>query len=182
MITDEFLDQYEFTCDRCGYVWRETYDVRHLEDEQGGTWDHYSVAGVPTASPKARAVCRSCGQPTVHYRLVDRREVANVPVGITVAAHATPAPSAPPSKDGKPTSGTASADDVLERLGASREGFSSDEAQRMLASVGPNAIAEERRSLLSELGSFFWGPIPWMIEVADVLSAILRHWDDVASS
>lgn len=62
---------------------------------------------------------------------------------------------------------------------ASSEGLSSEEARRRLASVGPNAIAEKRRSALSELAGFFWGPIPWMIEVADVLSAILRHWDDV---
>ncbi len=26
--------------------------------------------------------------------------------------------------------------------------------------------------------SYFWGPIPWMIEVAVVLSAIARHWPD----
>jgi len=28
--------------------------------------------------------------------------------------------------------------------------------------------------------SFFWGPIPWMIEVAVVLSAVVRHWADFA--
>ena len=26
--------------------------------------------------------------------------------------------------------------------------------------------------------SYFWGPIPWMIEVAVVLSGIVRHWPD----
>ena len=26
--------------------------------------------------------------------------------------------------------------------------------------------------------TYFWGPIPWMIEVAVILSAIARHWPD----
>jgi H+-transporting ATPase len=65
------------------------------------------------------------------------------------------------------------------RLDTDGGGLSSAEAQRRLASVGPNAI-EERRKGLSELAPFFWGPIPWMIEVALVLSALLRHWADVA--
>jgi H+-transporting ATPase len=26
--------------------------------------------------------------------------------------------------------------------------------------------------------SYFWGPIPWMIEAAVVLSALVRHWPD----
>jgi H+-transporting ATPase len=70
--------------------------------------------------------------------------------------------------------------DVLAGLETSEAGLSGDEARRRLASVGPNAIAEKRRSVLKELAGFFWGPIPWMIEVADLLSGILRHWDDVA--
>ena len=30
------------------------------------------------------------------------------------------------------------------------------------------------------LRAFFWGPIPWMIEIAAVLSAVLGHWGDLA--
>jgi H+-transporting ATPase len=26
--------------------------------------------------------------------------------------------------------------------------------------------------------SYFWGPIPWMIEIAAVLSAVVQHWAD----
>ena len=26
--------------------------------------------------------------------------------------------------------------------------------------------------------SYFWGPIPWMIEVAVILSGVVRHWLD----
>ena len=69
---------------------------------------------------------------------------------------------------------------VLERLHADAGGLTSAEAKRRLQEVGPNAIPEKRRSLLVQLASYFWGPIPWMIEVADLLSGILGHWDDLA--
>ncbi len=26
--------------------------------------------------------------------------------------------------------------------------------------------------------SYFWGPIPWMIEVAVILSGVVQHWPD----
>ena len=72
----------------------------------------------------------------------------------------------------------ADVDSVLARLETSRQGLSAGEAARRLTETGPNAIPEKHRSVLAELGAFFWGPIPWMIEVALVLSAILRHWAD----
>jgi Cation transporter/ATPase, N-terminus len=64
------------------------------------------------------------------------------------------------------TAAGADADLVLAGLKTSRQGLTAAEAARRLAETGPNAIPEEHRSLLAELGSFFWGPIPWMIEVA----------------
>jgi H+-transporting ATPase len=69
---------------------------------------------------------------------------------------------------------------ALAELQTSSAGLSGEEAQARLQHYGPNAIEERRRSALAELASFFWGPIPWMIEVAALLSGILRHWDDVA--
>jgi hypothetical protein len=36
---------------------------------------------------------------------------------------------------------------------------------------------EEDQSLLKFL-SYFWGPIPWMIEAAVILSGVVRHWPD----
>jgi H+-transporting ATPase len=57
-------------------------------------------------------------------------------------------------------------------------GLSSDEAARLLAQYGPNALREEHTSVLRRILSYFWGPIPWMIEVAALLSALVRHWPD----
>ncbi|HVZ51015.1 MAG TPA: plasma-membrane proton-efflux P-type ATPase [Pseudolabrys sp.] len=59
-------------------------------------------------------------------------------------------------------------------------GLSEQEAARRLAIVGPNKLAERRESALARLAKFFWGPIPWMIEAAALLSALVRHWDDLA--
>ncbi len=44
--------------------------------------------------------------------------------------------------------------------------------------TGPNELAEKRTSLLLTFLGYFWAPIPWMIEVALVLSAAARHWAD----
>ena len=57
-------------------------------------------------------------------------------------------------------------------------GLSSAEAAARLGRYGPNALEERRVSVLKRLLGYFWGPIPWMIEVAAVLSAIVQHWPD----
>ncbi len=59
-------------------------------------------------------------------------------------------------------------------------GLSEAEASRRLAQYGENALAEYHESAFQRLAGFFWGPIPWMIEVAAVLSAALGHWADLA--
>jgi H+-transporting ATPase len=60
------------------------------------------------------------------------------------------------------------------------EGLSSAEAAQRLEQYGPNEIPAERRSLLLEIGSHFWGPIPWMIEAALVLTGLVHRWADFA--
>jgi H+-transporting ATPase len=57
-------------------------------------------------------------------------------------------------------------------------GLSEAEAARRLQRYGPNAIEERRQNPLTRFLTYFWGPIPWMIEIAAVLSALVRHWDD----
>ncbi len=58
------------------------------------------------------------------------------------------------------------------------QGLSSDEAAQRLAQYGPNALEDKQVSMLRRLLGYFWGPIPWMIEVAAVLSALVQHWAD----
>jgi H+-transporting ATPase len=59
-------------------------------------------------------------------------------------------------------------------------GLSEAEAAKRLAQYGENALAEHHVSVLERLAHFFWGPIPWMIEIAALLSGLLRHWDDLS--
>ncbi len=69
-------------------------------------------------------------------------------------------------------------DQVEQQLGSSPVGLSQAEATRRLAQYGPNEIEERKTSAILKLLSYFWGPIPWMIEVAVVLSGVVRHWPD----
>ena len=43
---------------------------------------------------------------------------------------------------------------------------------------GPNELEEKKTNPFLKFLSYFWGPIPWMIEAAVVLSAVARHWPD----
>jgi H+-transporting ATPase len=68
--------------------------------------------------------------------------------------------------------------EVEKRLGSSAKGLSQAEAQKRLAKYGPNEIKEKKDNLFLKFLSYFWGPIPWMIEGAVILSGVVRHWLD----
>lgn len=68
--------------------------------------------------------------------------------------------------------------DLKKILAASPDGLSQAEAEKRLAQYGANEIEEKETSALLKFLSYFWGPIPWMIEAAVILSAIDRHWPD----
>jgi H+-transporting ATPase len=72
----------------------------------------------------------------------------------------------------------ASIDELFQKLSSSEKGLTSSEAQNRLQQYGYNEIAEKKVNPLLKLLSYFWGPIPWMIEVAVILSALVRHWPD----
>ena len=69
-------------------------------------------------------------------------------------------------------------DDVLKVLETSMDGLSSKEARKRLEEYGPNEIPEKKVNPIIKFLSYFWGPIPWMIEIAAVLSAVVQHWAD----
>ena len=64
------------------------------------------------------------------------------------------------------------------RLRTSPEGLTREDAQARLTRYGPNQIPEAKRSALRQFLSYFWGPIPWMIEAAAVLSVLDERWPD----
>jgi len=69
-------------------------------------------------------------------------------------------------------------DSASPKAGGGPPGLTEREAARRLAEYGANALQEARVHPLAKLLSYFWGPIPWMIEVAAVLSAAVQHWAD----
>ena len=58
------------------------------------------------------------------------------------------------------------------------KGLSTEEAKERLKKYGYNEIKEKEESWAHRLFRRFWGPIPWMIEVAAFLSAIAKRWED----
>ena len=71
--------------------------------------------------------------------------------------------------------------EALEKLSVDPdEGLSEDEVKKRQHKYGKNTIEEEDSKPLLEFLSHFWGPIPWMIEVAVILSAIAGRWEDFA--
>ncbi len=67
---------------------------------------------------------------------------------------------------------------VEQELHSSPNGLANDEAKRRLTQYGLNEIIEKKTNLFLKFLSYFWGPIPWMIEAAVVLSGFVRHWPD----
>lgn len=71
-----------------------------------------------------------------------------------------------------------SLDELKSSLGAAPDGLSQTEIQRRLAQFGYNEILEKKVNPIIKFLSYFWGPIPWMIEIAMILSALDHEWDN----
>ncbi len=72
-----------------------------------------------------------------------------------------------------------SPEELFTALGSTPRGLSSAAAETRLEEFGPNALEEKKINPIIKFLKYFWGPIPWMIEVAAVLSVIVRKWDDL---
>ena len=64
------------------------------------------------------------------------------------------------------------------RLQAAANGLGAAEVKQRLAQYGYNELPEKKRNPFLEFISHFWGPIPWMIEAAAILSAVVHHLAD----
>jgi H+-transporting ATPase len=64
------------------------------------------------------------------------------------------------------------------KLGSTPDGLSTAEAKKRLTQYGPNEIVEKKTNEFLKFLTYFWGPIPWMIEAAVILSGVVRHWLD----
>jgi len=108
-------------------------------------------------------------------------QLAAVPVTAVDASPApTPAAASPaPTGTATPTTlGPAAIAAELAKLGTSPKGLSPDEAKGRLEKVGPNAIVAKEENRWTKLIGYFWGPIPWMIEAAAIISLARLDWPD----
>ncbi len=92
----------------------------------------------------------------------------------------TPAKEDAPAKKAKqPDKATMPLEDLLDQLQFSPDGLDASQVRERLEKYGYNEIPEKRHSPVLEFLSYFWGPIPVMIEIAAALSGYLQHWPDV---
>jgi H+-transporting ATPase len=72
----------------------------------------------------------------------------------------------------------ASIDQLFKDLSSSKKGLSASEAEKRIQEVGPNEIVEKKVNPIVKFLLYFWGPIPWMIEAAAIMSIIIHHMAD----
>ncbi|MFW6113903.1 MAG: cation-transporting P-type ATPase, partial [Actinomycetota bacterium] len=68
-----------------------------------------------------------------------------------------------------------SLEDTFRALGTSPRGLSEDEAEERIEVYGYNEVAGEKRAPITEFLLHYWGPMPWLLELAMILSFLLEH-------
>jgi H+-transporting ATPase len=71
-----------------------------------------------------------------------------------------------------------SIDELYDSLDSSSKGLASGEAKERFEKYGPNELLEKKTNPILKFLRYFWGPIPFMIEAAMILSVIVQHWPD----
>jgi len=69
-------------------------------------------------------------------------------------------------------------DEIFKKFESADSGISESSVKERIKLYGYNEIEEKRINPFIKILSYFWGPIPWMIEFAAILSAIIQHWED----
>ena len=82
-------------------------------------------------------------------------------------------------KSGNSAKASISNEELLKKLDVSpQSGLSDEQIQKRIEKYGYNELVEKKVHPFLKFLSFFWGPIPWMIEAAVILSAIVGDWTD----
>ena len=66
--------------------------------------------------------------------------------------------------------------DALRLLETSADGLTDSEVQRRLQIFGLNEVAEKKKNTVVEFLLRYWGPMPWLLELAIVFSIVLKHY------
>lgn len=71
-----------------------------------------------------------------------------------------------------------SIDETFNTFSSNENGLIDSSLQERLNDYGYNELEEKKVNPILKFLRYFWGPIPWMIEVAAILSAVIHHWED----
>lgn len=71
------------------------------------------------------------------------------------------------------------AENIFDRLHTSDNGLSEDEVKQRRLQYGYNELAEKQENPIIVFLKYFWGPIPWMIELAVLLSGLTQQWTNM---
>jgi H+-transporting ATPase len=82
-------------------------------------------------------------------------------------------------QDNQPDAKDVPISELLRSLSTTEKGLTGGEAESRLQRYGRNEIVEKQRSAVAAFLRYFWGPIPWMIEAAAIISAVIQRWDDL---
>ena len=73
-----------------------------------------------------------------------------------------------------------SSEDVASSLGSGKKGLTEAEASDRISRFGPNEIREEKKNPVRQFLKRYWGPMPWLLEFAMVLTFFVRHYTEGA--
>ena len=71
-----------------------------------------------------------------------------------------------------------SPEDVASALGCGKDGISETEAADRISRLGPNEIQEEKKNPVKQFLKRYWGPMPWLLEFAMVLTIFVKHYTE----
>ncbi|MBC3795785.1 plasma-membrane proton-efflux P-type ATPase [Acetobacterium tundrae] len=74
--------------------------------------------------------------------------------------------------------GNMSTEETIEFLETTTDGLSTDEAEIRIKKFGFNKIVEVNKKPLLDFFKRYWGPMPWLLEFAIVLTIILGHYTE----
>lgn len=66
-------------------------------------------------------------------------------------------------------------EEAIRLLETTTDGLTESEASNRIGIFGFNEVAEKKRNPVLDFLSRYWGPMPWLLELAIVLSSVLHH-------
>lgn len=70
------IEQHEFTCGACNYVWQVTYEVLDPSAAQRDARHYRYLTGLPASAPQLGRRCPNCWEPTFSSHRIELQPTA----------------------------------------------------------------------------------------------------------